>query len=418
MTLFFLKKSCNFAKKKFMQQNLQRKHQQADTNTNLRYIAKTFSGMEEIAAAEIEALGAKNVQILYRAVSFEGNMELMYKVNYCCRTILRVLMPLSVFHFTTNKQFYQQIFDIPFEYYLRKEGNFCIHSLVNQSIFSNSQYASLLAKDAVCDRFRHLYGSRPNVDKVNPDISIDVYIHGQQCSIALNSSGESLHRRGYKTAKHPAALSEVLAAGLIALSGWGADCDFIDFMCGSATLPIEAAMLATCTPAGYFRKEFGFMKWKNFNHALWQQVRAQAHLKICTPTCKIYGGDISLKYIRQAKDNIREIGFNDLIILNLESFQDSFPARTPAHIIINPPYGERMDVEEIDNFYHSIGNILKQKYINTITWVFSSNKTAMKCLGLHPSKKLKVFNAALECMFWKYELYSGSKKQSVKESIK
>lgn len=376
-----------------------------------RYIAKTFMGLETVAAEELKKLGATDVVLLHRAVEFQGDKALMYKANYCCRTILRILQPISTFEFNTNEQFYKHIFRIPFEEYLSKDGTFCMHSIINQSIFSNSQYASLLAKDALCDRFRDKYDCRPSVDKHYPDISVDIYINGNECSVSLDTSGESLHRRGYKTTRHFAALNEVLAAGLIAISGWKADCDFIDFMCGSATLPIEAAMFAINMPAAYFRKDFGFMYWKDFDEKLWNTVRDEADNAICEFNHTIYGSDISFRYIKDARENVKKMKLDKWIRLSIESFEETKPQTIPSLIIINPPYGERMDLEDVENFYQSIGSVLKQKYINCVAWVITSNKEAMKKIGLRPTKKVKVYNAALECIFYKYEMYEGSKKQ-------
>jgi len=379
-----------------------------------KYIAKTFMGLESVVADELTRLGAENVSKLHRAVEFWGNKELLYRVNYCSRTVLRVLRPIASFDFKTNEQFYKNIFRIPFEQYFSVDDSFCVHSIINESIFTNSQYASLLTKDALCDRFRDKFDVRPNVDKNNPDISIDVYISGNQCNISLDSSGASLHFRGYKTSRHVAALNEVLAAGLIALSGWQADCDFIDFMCGSATLPIEAAMYAVNMPAGYFRENFGFMYWSDFDKKLWEKVKKDAKNAIRDFEYKIYGSDISFRYIKEAKENIKKMRLNSIIQLSLESFEDTEPQSIPSHIIINPPYGERLNIEEIENFYQNIGNILKQKYVNCSAWVISSNKDAIKNVGLRPAKKIKVFNAALECDFYKYEMYEGSKKSNIK----
>ena len=379
-----------------------------------KYIAKTFMGLESVVADELTRLGAENVSKLHRAVEFWGSKELLYKVNYCSRTVLRVLKPIASFDFKTNEQFYKNIFRIPFEQYFSVDDSFCVHSIINESIFTNSQYASLLTKDALCDRFRDKFDVRPNVDKNNPDISIDVYISGNQCNVSLDSSGASLHFRGYKTSRHVAALNEVLAAGLIALSGWQADCDFIDFMCGSATLPIEAAMYAVNMPAGYFRENFGFMYWSDFDKKLWEKVKKDAKNAIRDFEYKIYGSDISFRYIKEAKENIKKMRLNSIIQLSLESFEDTEPQSVPSHIIINPPYGERLNIEEIENFYQNIGNILKQKYVNCSAWVISSNKDAIKNVGLRPAKKIKVFNAALECDFYKYEMYEGSKKSNIK----
>jgi len=386
--------------------------------TQTKYIAKTFVGLETVAAEELKSLGASNVQILNRAVEFWGDKALMYKANYCCRTILRILQPIASFSFTSNEQFYKNVFNIPFEHYLSKNGTFCMHSIISNSIFDNSQYASLLAKDALCDRFREKYDCRPSVDKQYPDISVDIYISGNNCSISVDSSGESLHRRGYKTTRHPAALNEVLAAGLVMLSGWKADCDLVDFMCGSATIPIEAAMYALNMPAGYFRKDFGFMYWKDFDEKLWKIVQNDAKNSLRDFNFKVYGSDISFNFIKNARENVKKMGLNEKIILSVESFEDVVPERLPVHIIINPPYGERMKSEIVENFYQNIGNKMKQNFINSTGWVITPNKEAMKYFGLHPTRKIHVFNAALECTLYKFELYKGSKKEKYnKEEI-
>ena len=375
-----------------------------------KYIAKTFFGLESVAADELQKMGATDVLILNRAVEFWGDKALLYKANYCCRTVLRILQPIASFLFTSNEQFYRNVFKIPFEHYLFKDGTFCMHSIISNSIFDNSQYASLLAKDALCDRFREKYNCRPSVDKNYPDISVDIYVSGDSCSIAIDSSGESLHRRGYKTTRHFAALNEVLAAGLVLLSGWKADCDLIDFMCGSATIPIEAAMYAINMPAGYFRKDFGFMFWRDYDEKLWQKVQTEADNTITNFPFKIYGSDISAKFIKNARENIKKMKLDNIIMLSVESFEDVKPERVPAYVIINPPYGERMNNEILENFYLNIGNVLKQNFIHSVAWVITPNKDAMKCFGLRPSKKIHLFNAALECTFYKFEMYEGSKK--------
>ena len=375
-----------------------------------KYIAKTFLGLEAVAAEELRKLGASEVVILNRAVEFWGDKALLYKANYCCRTVLRILQPIASFSFETNEQFYKNVFKIPFEHYLSKNGTFCMHSIISNSIFDNSQYASLLAKDALCDRFREKYDCRPSVDKQMPDISVDIYISGNHCSVSIDSSGESLHRRGYKTTRHPAAMNEVLAAGLVLLSGWKADCDLIDFMCGSATIPIEAAMYAINLPAGYYRKEFGFMFWCDFDEKLWKKVQKEADEAVNNFDFLVYGSDISPNFIKNSRENVKKMGLDHIIKLSIESFEDVKPERVPAHIIINPPYGERMNHQIVDNFYQNIGNKLKHNFVYTVAWVITPNKEAMKNFGLRPTKKIRIFNAALECTFYKFELYEGSKK--------
>ena len=376
-----------------------------------KYIAKTFLGLESVAAEELANLGASDVRILNRSVEFWGDKALLYKTNYCCRSVLRILQPIASFSFASNEQFYKQVFKIPFEQYLSKNGTFCMHSVISNAIFDNSQYASLLAKDALCDRFREKYDCRPSVDKQYPDVSVDIYISGNDCSVAIDSSGESLHRRGYKTTRHPAALNEVLAAGLVLLSGWKADCDLVDFMCGSATIPIEAAMYALNMPAGYFRKDFGFMYWKDFDEKLWKNVQNDAKNAMRSFDFKVYGSDISFNFIKNARENVKKMGLSEKIILSIESFEDVQPERLPVHVIINPPYGERLKNDIVENFYQNIGDKLKQTFVYSIAWVITPNKEAMKNFGLHPTRKIRVFNAALECTFYKFEIYEGSKKR-------
>lgn len=385
----------------------------------MKFIAKTFAGLEQMLSMELQQAGAEDVQVLTRAVSFCGDTALLYKVNYTCRLVLRVLLVIKEFEFKTNEDFYKSVFNIDLTDYLDKDGTFCVHSVVADSIFYNSQYTSLLAKDAICDSYRDRYDCRPGIDKQSPEVTIDVHVYRNTATISLDSSGISLHRRGYKTTRHPAALNEVMAAGIIALSGWDGTCDLIDFMCGSGTILIEAAMKALNMPAGYYRVEnYGFMSWKNFDEKLWNDIRFQADdaMKEFTDI-KIYGSDINYKYIRSDKENIEQLRLDDIIVLSVEDFADTAPARTPAYVIVNPPYGERLQMEEIENFYQSIGNILKKKYINCMACMLTSNRQAMRSFGLKTLRKYKVYNAELECCFYVYQIYSGSKKQKSEDQI-
>ncbi len=385
----------------------------------VKFIAKTFAGLEPMLSQELRQAGASDVQELTRAVSFCGDTALLYKVNYTCRLVLRVLLVVKEFSFKTNEDFYKSVFNIDLTDYLDKDAAFCVHSVVTESIFYNSQYTNLLTKDAICDRYRDMYDCRPSIDKQNPDVAVEVHVYRDTATISLDSSVMSLHRREYKTSKHQAALNEVMAAGIIALSGWNADCDLIDFMCGSGTILIEAAMKALNMPAGYYRTSgYGFMTWKNFDENLWNHIRTQADNAMNESTdIRIYGSDINYKYIRNTKENIEQLRLDDIIILAVDDFADTAPARTPAYVIINPPYGERLQIEKIENFYQSIGNILKKKYINCIAGILTSNKQAMKSFGLKCSQKYNVYNAELESIFYVYQMYSGSKKQKSEDKI-
>ena len=372
------------------------------------YVAKTFAGIEPLLADELAALGARNCKILSRSVSFEGDMDLMYKANYFCRFALRILWLQKKFTFTNNRQFYEQIFDFPAEKFMGPDNTLAVHATIADTIFKTPLYASVLAKDAVCDRFRDLDGRRPSVDKENPDVQLHLHVYKNEAQLFLDSSGESLHKRGYKVMNHPAPINEVVAAAMIKLSCWKADCDFIDPMCGGGTILIEAAMQALNIPAGFFREHYGFERWKNFDHRLWQRVTDEADIHDDVPV-NFYSSDISARFLGMAEANVKAARLSDFIRLFRKAMRDTQPKRTPATLIFNPPYGERLDMEEIDDFYKEIGDTLKQNYAGCTAFIISSNMQAIKHIGLHPSKKTTLFNGALECKFLRYDLYAGKR---------
>lgn len=373
------------------------------------FIAKTFAGLEDVLFEELTQLGALNCKKLNRSVQFEGDIKLMYRVNYFCRTALRVLWRVKTFTFETNDQFYEQIFQFQSEEFLKSDGTLAISANIYSSIFKTPLYASLLAKDAICDRFRHQSNERPSVDKDAPDVQFHLHIFNNECQFFLDSSGESLHKRGYKVANHPAPINEVVAAAMIKLSGWKIDCDFIDCMCGSGTLPIEAAMLALQIPAGFYRDYFGFFTWKTFNSEMWDQVKNEATIKDDVDI-NFYASDISKRMVEVAQENIEEAGLEDFIKLECKEITQSYPERTPALVMINPPYGERLEVEDIDELYRKIGDTFKTNYTNCKAFIISSDTQAIKNIGLKTSKRFTLFNGPLECKFWGYDLYQGTKK--------
>jgi putative N6-adenine-specific DNA methylase len=369
------------------------------------YTAKTVAGMEEVLQRELDLLGAANTQILKRAVSFEGDKALLYRANYSCRTALRILKPVLVFPVAKQEDLYDSIKKIPWEEYGGNDKSIAVDAVNASSVFTNSQYVALKTKDAVVDRFRDNTGSRPSVDLDNPDLRINIHLYKETCTVSLDSSGSSLHKRGYRHVTGPAPLNEVLAAGLILLSGWDKKIPLYDPMCGSGTLLIEANMLARNIPSGYFRPVFGFERWPDFDAELWDRIKEEENEKILKDGPEIYGSDISSRAIATAAENVGFTRFRDQIRLEVAAFENSAPKGPAGIIVCNPPYDERMPVEDIIAFYKSIGDVLKKKYTGFEAWIISSDLRALKFIGLHPSKKLTVFNGPLECRFVRFSLY-------------
>ena len=357
---------------------------------------------------ELEQLGAENCKLSTRAVLFEGDMDTMYRANYFCRYALRILWQVGEFRFRDNKQFYEEIYKYPAEKVLKSDGTLAFSVTMKDSIFATPLFAAQLAKDAVCDRFREKYDERPSVRKDNPDVQFHIHIMGDHATLFLDSSGEPLYRRGYRVASHPAQISEVIAAAMVKLSGWQADCDLIDPMCGSGTILIEAALAALNVPAGFFRRSYGFYRWKTFDRKRWEQIQDEADIRDDVPV-NFYGSDISSRFIGMAKDNICEARLTDFIRVHRCPMNESRPVRTPSFVIFNPPYGERLDMEDIEAAYKEIGDTLKQHYAGCTAFIISSNISALKNIGLHASKRITLYNGALECKFMRFDLYKGSK---------
>ena len=376
------------------------------------FVAKTFAGLETELLKELHALGAKNCEKLSRAVAFEGDLEMLYRANYYCRTALRILWRQKRFTFKNNRQFYEQIFDFPAEQYLSPDGTLAVHATIVDFIFNTPLYASVLAKDAICDRFRDRFERRPSVDKEYPDVQFHLHIYKDEAQLFMDSSGESLHKRGYKVRNHPAPLNEVVAAAMIMKSGWTGDCDFIDPMCGGATLLVEAAMQALNIPAGFYRREYGFYQWKNFDRYLWKKVRDEADIKDDVEI-NFYGSDIDGRYLDIARANVQKARLQDFIVLERQDIRHSNPDNVPSVVMMNPPYGERLSVDDINTLYQEIGDTLKKRYAGCRAFIISSDKDALKRIGLKPARKWPMLNGSLECMFQEYELFTGDRKQFV-----
>lgn len=383
-----------------------------ETYSQQTFVAKTIAGLEDVLAGELIALGAQNVQKLHRAVSFEGDKRLMYRANYSLRTALRILVPLYTFQLADEDDLYRNIYDFAWENHLKVTSTLAVDAVVTDSELTHSHFVALRTKDAVCDRFRaQNNGRRPSVDTDNPDFRISVHINGNQCDVLADSSGASLHKRGYRVSNAEAPMSEVLAAGLILLTGWDKKSNFIDPMCGSGTLLIEAALIANNFPPGMYRKEFGFMRWNDFDPGLWDTVKQEAMDEQTEFDFKILGSDISGKNLSAAHANVKSARLHKDIQLSVSAFADVRPPKNePGIIVMNPPYGERIRTNDIIGLYRSIGDTLKQSFTGYTAWIISSDQMAIKFIGLKPARKFDVWNGPLECKFEKFELYRGSKK--------
>jgi putative N6-adenine-specific DNA methylase len=377
--------------------------------TTFPLIAKTISGLEEILAHELNTLGASDVMKLNRAVSFTGDMEKLYKINYACRTALRILKPLFHFEILEQKDLYEKIYDFPWENYLDSERSLAIDAVISYTVFTNSQFVAQRSKDAIVDRLRDKSGKRPSVDLENPDLKINVHLFKDSCTVALDSSGQSLHRRGYRKSTGPAPINEVLAAGLVKLSEWDTATPLFDPMCGAGTILIEAAMLAKNIPAGYFREQWGFMKWNDFDASLWEKVKTDCNELISVTPLKMHGADRSDRAIDSARENLKFTNLYEDITLEVQTFEDSAPPFEKGFIISNPPYDERLKIEDSLVFYKMIGDTLKRKYAGYTAWLISSDLESIKFIGLRPSRRIPVFNGPLECRFVKFDLFAGKK---------
>ncbi len=380
---------------------------------NFKMVAKTLAGMEELLANELRQLGASAVEMGTRNVSFEGDTGFMYKANLCCRLAIKILKPITAFNVFNEDDLYKKVYHINWQNYMDVEGTLAVNATVFSEQFTHSQYIALKTKDAIVDRFRDMEGERPNVDLDHPTLRINVHIDRNICTISLDSSGESLHKRGYKVTTTIAPINEVLAAGLVMLSGWNGQCDFLDPMCGSGTILTEAAMIACNIPPNLNRDEFGFETWPDFDVELFETIEASAIKKIRDFNHKIYGYDLDAFAVSKAKENIKNANLDEFITVRQQDFFESKKeTEKPLYIVFNPPYDERISVNDISEFYGNIGNTLKHGYPGTQAWMITSNMEALKHVGLRPSAKIKLFNGKLESKFVRYDMYEGSKKAS------
>lgn len=390
-------------------------------------LAKTFKGLEEVLAKELIELGANDVQLERRAVSFRGDKALLYRANLCLRTASRILVPIVEATLTPKKKniapedlLYEAVKRVEWSRYMSVENTFAINATVYSDTFRNSRFVTYRVKDAIADYWMERANKRPSVAVEAPDILINVHIAKEHLTLSLDSSGESLHKRGYRVANTEAPINEALAAGMLLMAGWKGQSDFYDPMCGSGTLLIEAALIARNIAPGVFRQAFAFEKWPDFDAELWSDIYnddSQEH----EFTHKIYGSDASFYAIQQAAKNIKSAGVQkdvELKQIRMEEIKaitnNQSPLTNPSPLVmLNPPYGERLKSnKEMEDLYSAIGSTLKHQFAGATAWIISSNDAAMKCIGLKPSRKVRLLNGELDCQFNRYDLFQGKRKDN------
>ncbi|WP_288317825.1 THUMP domain-containing class I SAM-dependent RNA methyltransferase [Xylanibacter caecicola] len=372
-------------------------------------IAKTFMGLEPILAQELTQMGANNVQTGRRMVSFSGNKETMYRANFQLHTAIKILKPIKHFKAASADDVYEEIKKIDWSEFLDNNKTFAVDAVVFSEEFRHSKFVAYKVKDAIVDQFREKTGQRPNISVTNPDIRLNIHIAEDKCTLSLDSSGESLHRRGYRQESVEAPLNEVLAAGMILMSGWKGDTDFIDPMCGSGTLLVEAALIAQNIAPGVFRKEYAFEKWNDFDRELFDSIynddsqeREFKH--------HIYGYDIDMKAVNTARMNVKAAGMSGIITVENADFKDFKQPENKSIMITNPPYGERISTPNLLGTYKMIGETLKHQFKNNEAWVLSYRQECFDQIGLRPSIKIPLYNGSLECEFRKYQMFDGKLK--------
>jgi putative N6-adenine-specific DNA methylase len=372
-------------------------------------IAKTFQGLEEVLAKELVALGANNVQIGRRMVSFTGDKALMYKANFHLRTAVRILKPFINFKASDADEVYEVIKAIDWEQYLDCNSTFSVDAVVYSDVFRHSKFVAYRVKDAIADHFSDKCGERPSVRLNNPDLIFHIHIAGEDCTLAFDSSGESLHRRGYRVETGAAPINEVLAAGMILLTGWNGECDFIDPMCGSGTLLVEAALIARNIAPGVFRQGYAFEKWKDFDSELFRSIydddSAEREFNH-----KIYGYDVEGRMVACARRNVKSAMMGDIIEIECRDIKDFVEPSEPAIMVVNPPYGERLQLDNLLQVYKELGPRLKHAFQGNEAWVISSSYDCFDQIGLKASARIPLFNGDLDCEFRKYELFAGGYK--------
>lgn len=383
--------------------------QKFDKGNIVAMVAKTMFGLEPVLADELTALGAENIRILNRAVSFTGDKKLLYRANYCLRTALKVLIPIRERELKDAADLYDVVRSIDWSKYMGADDSLAVDVALKSDLFTHSQFVAQRIKDAIVDQFRDQFGRRPSVNLDLPTLRINAYLNQKFLTLSLDSSGDALYRRGYRTKQGPAPLNEVLAAGLVKLSGWNGQDAFVDVMCGSGTLAVEAAMMAAHIFPGALGRGYGFQRWKDYDRQLFREIEQQeAPVK---PSGRyIFASDIDPEAVRLAMTHARNAKVFEFITFGTSHFSDVTPPPAPGVLLVNPPYGERIVLEDINTLYSQLGDKMKKSFEGYTAWIFSGNPDALKHVGLRPSRRISLFNGQLECKLHGFSLYAGTKK--------
>jgi len=370
------------------------------------YLATTFQGLEDILAHELQQLGATRIKKRKRAVLFDASDEVFYKVNYLSRVAIRILKPLFEFRARTYDEFYKRLKNTDWARYFHYDQTFAVSAVVKSRLFKNSQFTALKTKDAIVDAFRDRFSKRPFVQTYQPDIRIHIFINRERVRVLLDASGESLHKRGYRQDHHfPAPLSECLAAGMLLLAGWEGQSDFVDPMCGSGTLLVEAGMIARHIPAQRYRSYFSFHHWPGFDAKLWKKIKTEAKATERNFTHTITGYDINPAAVRAAQANLRGAGLKAYTPVQVADLR-KLPVHTPPGLLVtNPPYGDKIKADDIFDLYRQIGDTLKHQFNGWEAWIFSANKEALKHIGLKTARRIPLYNGPKEARLCKYEIW-------------
>lgn len=377
----------------------------------MEFIAKTLFGLEKVLAGELHDLGIKGVNVLNRAVAFTGDMSTLYKVNYCVRTALSVLLRITGFRIHSKDDLYRKSYEIDWSVFMNHDSKFSVVPVVYSKIFKHTAYPGLVVKDGVADHFRRKRGRRPDIDIHDPDVIINVHISDENVDISLDSSGDPLFKRGYRTTNPVAPLNEVLAAGIIYLSDWDAKVPLTDPMCGSGTIPVEAGLIAHRIPPGRFRKSFGFTRWNNFNEDLFIRIKNDADKHISNNPVSITASDVSEEAIRQTITNVKNAGLSNVIETRVSDFKNLRSSDEGGYLFLNPPYGERLKPGDPRELYSMIGTTLKHRFPGYKAWILTTQKEYLNYIGLKTNSKYILYNGPLKCILAEYEMYRGTKKE-------
>ena len=375
-------------------------------------IAKTFRGLEEVLATELVNMGANNVQLQRRAVSFTGDKAMMYKANLCSRTASRILKPIMTFDASNPDEVYEQVKKINWSDYMTVDSTFAIDSTIFSEEFRHSKFVAYRVKDAIADWFTERFERRPSVRLDSPQLMINIHISERKCTLSLDSSGESLHKRGYRVAQTEAPLNEALAAGMLLMADWKGQTNFLDPMCGSGTLLIEAALIALNIPPGIYRSSFAFEKWSDFDEELFDTLYNDDSYE--RPfDFKIYGSDNSPRAIKIAEQNVKSTGLGKYIELQVMPVQKLEAPAPNCMIVTNPPYGERITSDDIYGLYASLGTTVKHKFAGSTVWVISSHEECLDKIGLKPTERIRLLNGSLDCWYCRYDIFAGKRNDFV-----